>query len=403
MALPTEESAALFLNIATNVPLNCDFPLYVEEEIVVVYGSQALTAIYNTDYTVQLNTLDGFIDFTVTPLASLLVKINALIASPPTDEAETNFVVVRRKLDYTTDTTPQVVRDTTFLSREIDRMHMKLIQLAERAARSISLPATVVGDLLLEYLIGEPAEGKVPVWRGNKLVAEIDATDVANAQQAAQEVFDARDEVADNTVLAQKWAENPEDVPVVVGQYSAKHWALKALAAAAIALGNLSGLSVLGRSANSVGAMAAITAGSDHAVMRRNGSAIAFGAINLASSAAVSGLLSLLNIGTGVTALGNLGGGTDDITLTAGVRAFTATVTASAQTFTFTGAKATGNEDIFTLRLTNGGSQTVNWPASVDWKGGVAPILTVSGVDELVFKTVDGGTTWVGAAMLDVK
>jgi hypothetical protein len=56
------------------------------------------------------------------------------------------------------------------------------------------------------------------------------------------------------------------------------------------------------------------------------------------------------------------------------------------------------------MRLTNGGSQTVNWPASVDWvPGGTAPTLTASGVDELVFKTIDGGTIWVGTAGLDVK
>jgi len=204
MALATEDSAAKFINISTGVPLNCDFPLYVETELEVVYGSQALVAVYNTDYTVELNVVDGYVDFTVTPLASLLTKINALIATPPTSEPETNFVVVRRKLDYTTDTTPQVVRDTTFLSREIDRLTMKIIQLAERLARSVSLPATVVGDLLVEYLIGEPSEGKAPVWRGDKLVAEIDAADIANAQgyAATAEGYAATAEVSKTAAQA---------------------------------------------------------------------------------------------------------------------------------------------------------------------------------------------------------
>lgn len=103
-----------------------------------------------------------------------------------------------------------------------------------------------------------------------------------------------------------------------------------------------------------------------------------------------------------VNAIGSIGGGTQDINLNSG-RSVTATVDTSATTFTFSNPKVTGNEDIFTLRLTNGGSQTVNWPSSVDWIGGIAPTLTASGVDELTFKTVDGGTIWVGVTALDVK
>ncbi|NCC53647.1 MAG: hypothetical protein EOM20_20895 [Spartobacteria bacterium] len=104
-----------------------------------------------------------------------------------------------------------------------------------------------------------------------------------------------------------------------------------------------------------------------------------------------------------VTAIGSIGGGTQDIDLSTGVRSFSGTVDTSTTTFTFSNPKAIGNEDIFTLRLTNGGSQTVNWPASVDWAGGTAPDLTAAGVDELIFKTIDGGTNWTGAAILDVQ
>ena len=45
------------------------------------------------------------------------------------------------------------------------------------------------------------------------------------------------------------------------------------------------------------------------------------------------------------------------------------------------------------LEITNGGSATVTWPASVKWGGGVAAVLTASGVDILVFTTDDSGTT----------
>lgn len=60
-------------------------------------------------------------------------------------------------------------------------------------------------------------------------------------------------------------------------------------------------LSVLGRSANSTGVRADITASSDGQVLRRSGTAIGFGSINLASSNAVSGTLAIANGGTGAT------------------------------------------------------------------------------------------------------
>lgn len=96
-----------------------------------------------------------------------------------------------------------------------------------------------------------------------------------------------------------------------------------------------------------------------------------------------------------VNAIGSIGGGTQDIDLTLG-NVVTGTVDTSTTTFTFSNPPATGSGGSFTLILTNGGSQTVNWPASVDWAGGSAPTLTASGVDILTFLTTDGGTTWYG-------
>lgn len=64
-------------------------------------------------------------------------------------------------------------------------------------------------------------------------------------------------------------------------------------------LANGSALSVLGRAANSAGVMASIAAGTDHQVLRRSGTSLAFGALNLAQSAAVTGVLDETNGGTG--------------------------------------------------------------------------------------------------------
>ena len=106
--------------------------------------------------------------------------------------------------------------------------------------------------------------------------------------------------------------------------------------------------------------------------------------------------INLKDYGEITNAIGATGGGTQDIDLNAG-NSVTATVDTSANTFTFSNPTASDELCGFTLELTNGGSQTVNWPASVDWAGGSAPTLTTSGVDYLVFWTVNGGTRWYGA------
>jgi hypothetical protein len=60
-----------------------------------------------------------------------------------------------------------------------------------------------------------------------------------------------------------------------------------------------SALSVLGVTGNATADNASIAAGTDHQVLRRSGTALAFGAVNLAQSAAVTGTLAITNGGTG--------------------------------------------------------------------------------------------------------
>lgn len=113
--------------------------------------------------------------------------------------------------------------------------------------------------------------------------------------------------------------------------------------------------------------------------------------------------LNLKDYGEVTNAIGATGGGTQDIDLTLG-NSVSATVDTSANTFTFSNPTASDEQCGFVLYLTNGGSQTVNWPAAVDFAGGSAPTLTTSGVDVLVFTTIDAGTRWYGfAAGLDMK
>jgi len=101
--------------------------------------------------------------------------------------------------------------------------------------------------------------------------------------------------------------------------------------------------------------------------------------------------------GETVNAIGATGGGTQDIDITLG-NVVQATVDTSTNTFTFSNPSATGVSCSFTLILTNGGSQTVVWPLTVDWAAATAPTLTAAGVDVLTFMTVDAGTIWYGFA-----
>lgn len=93
------------------------------------------------------------------------------------------------------------------------------------------------------------------------------------------------------------------------------------------------------------------------------------------------------------SAVGNTGS-TETFDLTT-ANFFSATLD-QACTFTFSNPAASGDFCGFVLALTNGGAFTITWPASVDWAGGVAPSLTASGLDILVFVTYNGGTNWNG-------
>ncbi len=59
-------------------------------------------------------------------------------------------------------------------------------------------------------------------------------------------------------------------------------------------------LSVLGVTGNATADVASIAAGTDHQVLRRSGTALAFGQVNLAQAAAVTGILPTANGGTGI-------------------------------------------------------------------------------------------------------
>ena len=87
---------------------------------------------------------------------------------------------------------------------------------------------------------------------------------------------------------------------------------------------------------------------------------------------------------------------TSEIDLSKGV-VFSKTVSADT-VFTFINAPS-GRAATFNLIITNGGSATITWPASVKWTDATVPALTASGVDVLTFMTPNS-TTWYGTVAI---
>jgi len=74
----------------------------------------------------------------------------------------------------------------------------------------------------------------------------------------------------------------------------------------------------------------------------------------------------------------------------------TATVVSGTPTLGFDGQPPSGVAGTITLILTNGGASAVTWASYVEWPGGSAPALSVTGADIISFLTIDGGSTVYG-------
>ena len=79
-------------------------------------------------------------------------------------------------------------------------------------------------------------------------------------------------------------------------------------------------------------------------------------------------------------------------------------VLASGGSFTITNAPSSGIYGKFKFILTNGGTVSDPWHASVKFAGGTTPTLTNSGIDILTFETTDNGANWFAVVDgLDMK
>jgi hypothetical protein len=134
------------------------------------------------------------------------------------------------------------------------------------------------------------------------------------------------------------------------------------------------GLSVVGRSTNSTGNVADITAASDYQVLRRSGTSIGFGAVALDQSGAITGTLATGNGGTGLS------------TYTAGDLVYYATGTALSKL-------AIGTS---TYLLTSSGTAP-QWSDPAGVTVGVATNVAGGGAGQIVYNTASGTTSFITA------
>jgi hypothetical protein len=161
-----------------------------------------------------------------------------------------------------------------------------------------------------------------------------------------------------------------------------------------------SALSVLGVTGNATADVASIAAGTDNQVLRRSGTDLAFGAVNLASSDAITGALPVANGGTGNAFFTVSGPASSAKTYTFPNENMT--VAGLSQTQTFTNKRVTPRigtvADAATITPTGDDSDQYNVTALAQAATIAAPSGTPTNGQRLVLRIKDNGTgrvlTW---------
>jgi hypothetical protein len=114
------------------------------------------------------------------------------------------------------------------------------------------------------------------------------------------------------------------------------------------------GLSALGVTGNSTADNGCITAGTDHQVLRRSGTTLSFGSINLSQAAAITGTLPVGNGGSGVATITGVlkGNGTSAFSAATAGTDYTTPSTEEIFTNKTTDCEATGNHCIYPVPVT---------------------------------------------------
>src|SRR5688572_30377563 len=233
MAVSNDTVEVPFNGLVANVPLFCDFKLFVEMDAVVYYGLSRFVATPGSDYTVQLNLSnvpsERYNDFTVTPTPAFITKIAALVAATP---AETNIVYVRRAMAYTSDFTETDAFLREKIAIQFDRNIMLMQQQAEIIERSVTWtagdarfdlpPLMTRKGFVLEFNVDTGAPQAVRGVGEFEASAEAAATTATNAATAAltyrNDALAYRNTTLTYRNLAESWASAAVDVVVASGK-----------------------------------------------------------------------------------------------------------------------------------------------------------------------------------------
>lgn len=169
-------------------------------------------------------------------------------------------------------------------------------------------------------------------------------------------------------------------------------------------------LSVVGNVTNATANVADITAASDGQVLRRSGTAIAFGAVDLTNASAVTGALGTANAGIGSAALAAaLANYLTKQAVTASTASLSInmnlgwvvelTLSAGVTSVAVTNWPASGTLGRLVLNIASTGAFNITgWPGTTIWPAGTPPTIT-SGTgkkDTIMLTSDDGGTTFRG-------
>lgn len=193
MAVDTDVSELPFINVVADVEIDCAMKLFDKAHVYVYYGNIEILAVQDTDYVVTLQPED-YDAFSITPTTSLLAKIAALIAS--SEIPETNRILVRRTLPYTSDflETDGFLRSR--IAREFDRIIMMIQSINHVAitffSRAVQVPFPEEGVSL----------PTIASRAGNILAFDADGLPVAYAPGVGGGAVNTTLPVTDNAIVA---------------------------------------------------------------------------------------------------------------------------------------------------------------------------------------------------------
>ncbi len=226
------------------------FKRYAANGVATVYGIPFLL-LDAADLQITLNGVLVTTGFTLSGIGNPASACT--FTSPPTGDLLFQQVMVFQRLsDY------QMNGDflSPTVNRDYDRLWLAMKQVSRDSGRALTvselepegippLPAKllralkvlafdlqgrpITSNLTLEQLEQQPALAIEAVAQA-QAAADGAVTSAAAAHDFADAAGGSAIAAGDSAVLAQKWAENPEDTPVQPGLFSAKHWAAKAAA-----------------------------------------------------------------------------------------------------------------------------------------------------------------------------